>query len=309
MRDIALSVGVCVRSGTHADVAWIVDDDGFGARDKSEALAITPGGGRIGGLLGGALNNQVAALVSEGGTRRLHDIEVDAVTALISGLDTGGRVRCLVVPADDFPDGFWDELWSGTPGCLVTHLEGDRVTRLEFRTGDAIADLGEDAARMFSRAVTDSLVDGDRVVTALWPVPRLAILGGGPICDALEAAARTLAWHVHRFTGAGEASPFLMGFGPLDMVLVANHDVDAAGSALAAALKGQAGYVGALGTVQMNEARRDWLVMRGVGGLDRIHGPAGLDIGARKPAEVAIAVIAEALAVRSGSTGRPLSSR
>lgn len=301
MYEVALSVGVCVRSGTHADIAWIVDDDGFPERNKGEALVVTPGGGRIGGLLGGALNDQVAALIAEGHTRRLLEVTVDEISALIAGLPSGGRVRCLTASADDFPDRLWDRLWSGKSACLVTRLDADRITGIDMYTEEDVADLGEDVARFFSEAVTDSLIERERVITALWPVPRFAIIGGGPICDALEAAARTLGWQVLRFAGAGEASALLMGFGASDMVLVASHDLDAAGNALSAALSGSAGYIGALGTAQMNEARRDWLTMRGVNGLDRIHGPAGLDIGARRPAEVAIAIIAEALAIRSRS--------
>ncbi len=300
MYEVALSVRECVRSGTHADVTWIVADQGFPTRDKGEALVITPGGGKIGSLLGGALNDQVAALIAEGRSGRLLDVEVDEISALIGGLPSGGKVRCLSASADDFPEGLWDRLWSGKPTCLVTTLDGDHITGISEYTEVNVADLGEDIARFFSKGDTNSLVEDSRVITALWPVPRLAIIGGGPICDAVEAAARLLRWQVMRFTGAREASRLLMGFGPLDMVLVASHDLDAAGTVLGAALSGGAGYIGALGTVQMTEARLDWLTMRGIQGAERIYGPAGLDIGARRPSEVAVAVIAEAMAVRSG---------
>ena len=47
MYDIALSVSACLRAGTRVDVAWAVRADGFSSRDPNEALAITPGGGRI----------------------------------------------------------------------------------------------------------------------------------------------------------------------------------------------------------------------------------------------------------------------
>jgi len=299
MYEVALSVGVCVRSGTHADIVWIVADEGFSHRDRGEALVVTPGGGKIGGLLGGALNDQIAALVTEGRTGRLLDVTVDEINALVAGLPAGGRVQCLIAAADAFPVGLWDLLWSGRPACLVTHLDGNRITGIDVFTEENVAELGEQTARFFSKGVTDSLVEGTRVITALWPVPRFSIIGGGPICDAVDTASRLLGWQILRFNDAGEAGPVLMGFGTLDMVLVASHDLDAAGNALSASLKGRAGYIGALGTKAMNDARRDWLTMRGVRGIERIHGPAGLDIGARRPAEVAVAVIAEAMAVRS----------
>ena len=43
--------------------------------------------------------------------------------------------------------------------------------------------------------------------------------------------------------------------------------------------------------------------------LDRIHGPSGLDVGAESPAETALSMLAEILAVRAGRSGGPLRGR
>ena len=43
--------------------------------------------------------------------------------------------------------------------------------------------------------------------------------------------------------------------------------------------------------------------------LARLHSPIGLDLGASSPAETAVSILAEVLAVRSGASGRPLGSR
>ena len=86
-----------------------------------------------------------------------------------------------------------------------------------------------------------------------------------------------------------------------DAVLVLSHDREVDGPALAAALAGRAGYIGALGSRRTQQARRDWLTERGVSedALARIYGPAGLDIDAHTPAEIAVSIAAEILASRS----------
>jgi xanthine dehydrogenase accessory factor len=84
-------------------------------------------------------------------------------------------------------------------------------------------------------------------------------------------------------------------------VLVVSHDLELAGPTLSTALSSQAGYIGALGSRRTQQARADWLAYRGITDLDRIHGPAGLDIGASSPAEIAVSILAEALATASGA--------
>ena len=93
-----------------------------------------------------------------------------------------------------------------------------------------------------------------------------------------------------------------------------SHDRATDVPALAAALGGNAGYVGALGSRHTQAARRDGLEERGVSpdALDRIHGPAGLDIDAHTPAEIAVSIVAEIVmtrGARSGGTGGSISRR
>ena len=79
-------------------------------------------------------------------------------------------------------------------------------------------------------------------------------------------------------------------------------------SAVGALVRG-VGYVGALGSRRTQTARRTHLLNAAVGERDlaRLRGPAGLDLGGGSPAETAVAVVAEILAVRSGREARPLS--
>jgi xanthine dehydrogenase accessory factor len=86
---------------------------------------------------------------------------------------------------------------------------------------------------------------------------------------------------------------------PLDAIVVMGHDVETSSRCLLAALEGDAGYIGALGSPAMQEARADWLAYRDVTDLSRVHGPAGLPLGGRTPAEVAVSIVAEILDERS----------
>jgi xanthine dehydrogenase accessory factor len=79
-------------------------------------------------------------------------------------------------------------------------------------------------------------------------------------------------------------------------VIIAAHDLELAGTALVAALDSDCGYIGSLGSRKMQADRADWLAYRGVTDLTRVHGPAGLDIGAETPGEIAVAIAAEAIA-------------
>jgi xanthine dehydrogenase accessory factor len=91
-------------------------------------------------------------------------------------------------------------------------------------------------------------------------------------------------------------------------VLVLTHDDKFDIPMLKAALGSDAFYVGALGSRRNQERRRGLLLEAGVPAhdIERINGPAGLDIGAETPAETALSMLAEVLAVRAGRTGGAL---
>ena len=91
-------------------------------------------------------------------------------------------------------------------------------------------------------------------------------------------------------------------------IVVLTHDDKFDVPLLVGALAGEAFYVGALGSRKNQERRRERLLEAGVdeSALERLSGPAGLDIGAHSPAETAISIIAEIMAVRAGRDGGSL---
>jgi xanthine dehydrogenase accessory factor len=284
------------------DVAWAVETNGLGDRDRADALAITPGGGRVGSLLSGALDSQLSDLASRGSDGgRLLDLEISDVDALVAGLNPGCGARCLLVPATGLPAELWELLIMRAPVCLVTRVDGDEVLDTALFHSETIADAAETAAQMFGHRVSDTAVTADAIITVLWPVTQLVIVGAGPIPEALSKAAALLGWQTQVTTDVGTATGVIAGLAAPDKLVVAAHDVEVAGPVLAAALSSDVGYIGALGARRMQQARADWLAYRDITELDRIHGPAGLDIGAETPAEIALSVLAEAVAVKSAS--------
>lgn len=309
MYDIALSVQACLRAGTRVDVGWVVGTQGVSSRDNGQALALTPGGGRIGRALDGALDDKLADAAGRGSSGRLLDLGVGELEASLAGLSCGGRAEALLVEASTLPSRLWELLRDREPVCLVISMDGDAVGQVELFTADTIDAAGPEAAQLFGRRMSGSSMADRTIVSAFWPVPRLVVVGGGLIADALTAAAALLGWKTDVAVDAASATGLIAGLAGIDKVVVLSHDVDLAGATLLAALESPVGYIGALGARRTQQARADWLAYRDVTDLDRINGPAGLDIGANTPAEIAVSIIAEALAAQSGRDARPLRER
>lgn len=86
-----------------------------------------------------------------------------------------------------------------------------------------------------------------------------------------------------------------LGLGRRSAVVAVTHDPKLDDPALAAALRSEAFYVGALGSRKTHAARRERLSAEGFSAadLDRIHGPVGLPIGARSPGEIAVSILSQ----------------
>ncbi len=91
---------------------------------------------------------------------------------------------------------------------------------------------------------------------------------------------------------------------PQSAVVAVTHDPKLDDLVLLEALKSEAFYVGALGSRGNTAKRKDRLKLFDLTDEDlaRLHGPIGLDIGSRTPAEIAVAILAEVIAVRNGVT-------
>jgi xanthine dehydrogenase accessory factor len=261
-----------------------------------------------------AVGELVAGVVPEQLKPGLLEIAVSDDEAAAAGLACGGSVSILVQPAVAYPDDLWEMLLAREALCLVVARRAGEVGPTEVFTPDSIRHaypFGDDVSRLFGRGMTSVALLDKAVVVALWPVTTLVVVGDGLIAAALRDVATLLGWQTEVTPEVQVAVAAVGELSRADAVVVLSHDRGADGPTLAAALAGPAGYVGALGSRHTQVARREWLTEHGVPAeaQARIHGPAGLDIGAHTPAEIAVSIVAEILANRAAASGGPLRER
>jgi xanthine dehydrogenase accessory factor len=152
------------------------------------------------------------------------------------------------------------------------------------------------------------------------PSPTLVIVGGVHIAIALASLAKTLGYrtivvdprksfgtetrfpHVDRLIQRWPDEALAeVGINRSTAVAMLTHDPKLDDPGLKAALPSPAFYVGALGSQKTQARRRERLLADGLteAQLARLHGPIGLDLGARTPEEVALSVMAEVVAARN----------
>jgi xanthine dehydrogenase accessory factor len=332
--EVAATVDRWLAAGQRAAVAWPVGFAGFSTRRPEEVLAVSETGQRVGNVLGGPVTATLAGNLAEllggaPGPLRLIRLAVDEGAAAAAGLSCGGTMTVALHEAAAMPTGFWRAVTSGRPVAVVSRVGSDGSSearsalliggddRLAGGLGDPALDeraLTEarallDAGRTGSRVVA---VDaGSLVIEAVVPVTRLVVVGAGTLADALQRQAALLGWRSEVAGGAGEAADAIGRLGASDGVVVLSHDREVDVPTLAVAVRARVAYIGALGSRRTQAARRESLLAAGVGedALAAIRGPAGLDLGGRSPEEIALAICAEMLAVRSGRGGVALRER
>jgi len=308
MRDLARTIVEWVDGGHQVAVVRVVEVTGFGAVPAGEVLAIRADGERAGAVLAGTVDPAlVGALpkVFAGET-----VEVTAPVgeheAVAAGLACSGSARLLLHPVG--PDrAAWEALGEGRPAALASALDGTGhlvLTEPGAAPGDEVQAA---AAQLLSRGVTGRTVVGGTLVEAWAPRPVLVTVGGGALAEALANQCRLLGWEARDVSGVAEATAAVEAFGPSDVLVLLDHD-PAMDAVLLAGLAGGRGFLGALGSRHTQAERRQRLHTAGCTDDDlyRIHGPVGLDLGARSPAEVAVSIVAEVIADRAGRHAAPL---
>ncbi len=199
---------------------------------------------------------------------------------------------------------------------LVTDTAGGDV-RLVVETDGYDGDpLAADLAQRFRSGASGTVLAADGrplFFTVHLPPPRLVVIGAVHISQALAPMARIAGFDMtivdprqafatpERFPQVAVIAEWPevaipgLGLDAFTAVAALTHDPKIDDYALAAALRADCFYVGALGSRKTHARRLERLAALGLDAatLNRIHAPIGLAIGAQSPAEIAVAILAE----------------
>lgn len=328
VQNVAAAALGARRDGRALALARAMNLKGLGSRRPDQAALFDPTGPVHGELLGGVADEAIAATAARLAGCELLPVRIGDEPAVRAGLACGGAADVVIQDLRLVPPSWWQALLDRVPAALVTPLgagAGAGTSRVVTASGRNEAEAGGDPvmARLREGRTSAAIVDGE-LVEVWWPTPRVRVLGRADLAGALQRQGALLGWTTELDPGeagnpaavgddADRGSPddsvaSAAALGPADALVVLTHDHELATPALAAALTGRAGYVGALGSRHTQVERRAALVDLGVAADDiaRLHGPVGLDLGARSPEEQALAICAEIVANRSGRSAGAL---
>ena len=300
--------------GRKVAVATVVATRESAPRSVGSKLYVSDAGDLLGSVSGGCVENDVVLAAQEvlaGGPPRLLTYGITDDMAFEVGLPCGGEIDVFVEELTEME----------VPDVVLTVVAGEGVGE-KIHEPELIA-----AARL--RGISHVVKLEDRTVLAdvSAPPPRLAVYGAVDTAEALCRAAKLLGWRtVVADARAAFATPVripsadeLLLLWPDDAlakiepdlgtaIVVLTHDDKFDLPMIRGALASDAFYIGWIGSHRNQERRRGLLREDGVTDdeLARICGPTGLDIGAATPAETAVSILAEALAIRANRGGGQL---
>jgi xanthine dehydrogenase accessory factor len=309
--------------GDRIALARVVATRRSAPRPVGSKLIVSETGELAGSISGGCVESEVVEAAREvlaGGEPRLLTYGISDDQALGIGLPCGGEIDVWVDEPDPALLERLAEVARGERRAVFFVDLDDGQQRLALDGDDDVAD--ELIRSGHSRVVE---LHSRRVFADVFgPPPRLFVYGAVDTADALCAAAKAIGWRTiaadarkrfatrERLPHADEIivawpEEALAQVAPdhTTAIVVLTHDDKFDLPLLTGALATEAYYIGALGSRRNQERRRERLLDAGLdeSELERISGPAGLDIGAHTPAETAVSMLAEIMAVRAGRDG------
>jgi len=311
------------RVGHAVTLVTVVQTWGSAPRPPGALLAVRDDGVVSGSVSGGCVEDDLIARAKAALAAGQHEpaaarpslivYGVNKEEAARFGLPCGGTLRLVQEPLVDA--GWVEQL-------LARTAEHRLVARtLDLASGRVVL---RDAVRGEGLAF-----DGSRLTTVFGPKWRLLLIGAGQlsqavaqmatvldfevlVCDPREEYAATLGIEgVQRVPGMPDDVVREMLPDAHTAIVALTHDPKLDDMALLEALKSAAFYVGALGSKRNQDARKQRLAQHfdlTADELARLHGPVGLALGARTPAEIAVSVLAEIVQVKNAASQRAASA-
>jgi len=306
--EVLKSCQAWLQAGQRCLLVTVVKTWGSSPRPEGATLAIREDGQVIGSVSGGCVEDDLIERVRNEGvfTTRPQIVKygITAEQAHRFGLPCGGTIELALEPLSD---------QSRIPE-LLDLLAGHQLVarRLDLATGAVT--LGPASAGMSLQVSSAALT------TIHGPRWRLLIIGAGQLSAFLAQIARGMDYHVivcdpreEYRQGWSVPGVEVVHAMPDDLVLdlkpdartavvALTHDPKLDDLALMEALKSDAFYVGAIGSRVNNAKRRERLKLFDLteDQLARLHGPVGIYIGSKTPAEIAISILAEMTAEKNG---------
>ena len=320
--DVLAIAAQWLDAGHRVALATVVNASGSAPRQMGSHIAVRDDGAFAGSVSAGCVENAVIELaqtvIADGRQRSARFGISDGV--LSTGLLCGGEIEILVEPFHR------REILER---ILAARREGRMLVRaLDVESGEEklldperdTSPLGVTAAEAArndtSRRVT---VDGRNWFLSVYNTPwEIVVIGAVHIAQPLAALAQSAGYRVRvidpraayatdeRFPGMTlerdwpEQALARQPLSKRSALVALTHDTKIDDDGLLSAMRSDAFYIGALGSTRTHAKRIVRLSERGASAelLTRIHGPVGLSIGARAPAEIAIAILAELVQVR-----------
>jgi xanthine dehydrogenase accessory factor len=289
---------------------WLVtvlETWGSAPRPPGALLCLRDDGLVAGSVSGGCVEDDLIDRLRHGervATPSLIAYGVTKEEAARFGLPCGGNLRLVQEPLQSVA---WiDEVLARTARHELV------ARRMTLATGEVIVEAA-------SRGDVFAF-DGLQLTALFGPRWRLLIIGAGQLSRAVAQMALALdfeviccdprdeynlTWDVPGTTFSKAMPDDLvleLQLDPHSAVVAVTHDPKLDDLVLLEALKSPAFYIGALGSRNNTAARRERLAMFDLSPaeIDRLHGPIGLDIGSKTPAEIAVSIVAEIVAVKNG---------
>lgn len=341
MREVLSDIDKWLNNTDRIALATVIRTWGSAPRGVGAKMALTPDGKISGSVSGGCVEGavvQAGAQVLKSGRAQLLHFGVTDETAWEVGLACGGSLDVFVQPLDRsiyaaihqsiqndqasakimIVRGSTD--WLGRE--LFLHADGSTVGELPIEIKQVALDAAESALTA-GQSQSIALNEVELFIDLMLPAPTLIMVGGVHIAIALTSLAKTLGYQTvvidpRRAFGSEERFPAadqLIRAWPVEAfksivinsttaLAMLTHDPKIDDPALMIALTSPAFYVGALGSQKTQRARRERLIQAGLpeAQLDRLRGPIGLQINARLPEEIALAIMAEIVAARNGAS-------